>query len=78
MLHLSASGIFKMVFEYFWDYFHFKDSTTRFFQLFQLCFLITQGNIPPQIAHVLGVTCLLTMTKPTSGVRPIIIEETLY
>jgi len=77
-LHLSASGPFGMVFEYLWDYFHPKDSTSGLFQLFQLCFHIAQGHIPPQNAHVFRAACLLAMTKPSSGVHPIAVEETLY
>jgi len=46
--------------------------------LFQLCFHITQGHIPCQIAHIFRVTCLLAMTKLLGGVRPIIVRETLY
>jgi hypothetical protein len=69
--HLSSNGPFKMVFEHLWDYFHLKDLMNGFFQLFQLCFHITQGHIPPQIAHVLGAACLLTMTKPLGGIHPL-------
>ncbi len=78
MSHLSASGPFGIVFEHLHDYFHLKDLASGFFQLFQLCFHITQGHIPPQIARVLGTAHLLTMTKPSSGVCPITLEETLY
>ncbi len=78
MLHLSTSGIFGMVFEHFRDYFHFEDSTNGFLQLFQLCFHITQGHIPPQITHVLGAAHLLAMTNPSGGVHSIVIGETLY
>jgi hypothetical protein len=78
MSHFSASGPFGTVFEHLQNYFHLKDLASGFFQLFQLCFHIAQGHIPPQIAHVLGTTHLLTMTKPSSGVCPITLEETLY
>jgi hypothetical protein len=67
-----------MVFEHLQDYVHFEDSTSGFLQSFQLCFHIAQGHIPTQIAHVLGMTCLLTMTKLSNGVRPIAVKETLY
>jgi hypothetical protein len=63
MSHLSASGPFGIVFEHLHDYFHLKDLASGFFQLFQLCFHITQGHIPPQIARVLGTAHLLTMTS---------------
>jgi len=36
------------------------------------------GHIPPWIACVLGMACLLTMIKPLSGVHPIVVMETLY
>jgi hypothetical protein len=49
-----------------------------FLQLFQLCFHIAQGHIPPQIAHVFGVVRLLVRTKPSGGVHPIAMGETLY
>jgi hypothetical protein len=49
-----------------------------FFQLFQLCFHIAQGHIPPQIAHALGAARLLTMTKPLNGIRLIAVGETFY
>jgi hypothetical protein len=66
-----------MVFEHPRDYFHLKDSASGFF-LFQLCSYSAQGHIPPQIARVLGATCLLTMTKPSSEVRPIVMSKTLH
>jgi hypothetical protein len=46
--------------------------------LFQLCFHIAQGHIPPQITHVLRATCLLAMTKLLRGVRSIAMGETIY
>ncbi len=78
MSHLSTNGLFGMIFEHLQDYFHLKDLVNGFFQLFQLCFHIAQGHIPPQIARVLGVACLLAMTKPSSGIRPITVGEALY
>jgi hypothetical protein len=78
MPHLLVSGFFGMVFEHIRDYFHLEVSTSGFPQLFQLCFHITQGHIPPQITHVLGVAHLLAMTKPSSGIHPITMGETLY
>jgi hypothetical protein len=68
MLHLYASDPFVMVFEHLKGCFHLEDFASGFPQLFQLCSHITQGHIPHQIAHILGVACLLTMTKPLSGV----------
>jgi hypothetical protein len=55
MSHLLANGFTGMAFEHFQDYFHLEDLVSGFPQLFQLCFHITQGHIPPQIARVLGV-----------------------
>jgi hypothetical protein len=78
MLHLSASGPFGMVLKHFWDYFHLEDSASGFFQLFQICFHIAQGHISPQITHILGTIHLLAMTKPSGGVCPIVVGETLY
>jgi hypothetical protein len=63
MSHLLASGVFGMIFEHFQNYFHSINLTNGFPQLFQLCFHITQGHIPPQIARVLGATRFLAMTK---------------
>ncbi len=73
MPHLS-----RMVFEHLQNYFHLKDSTSGFRQLFQLCFHITHGHIPPQIAHILAMVRLLTMTKPSRGVHPIALGETIF
>jgi hypothetical protein len=39
---------------------------------------MTQGHIPPQITCVLGMAYFLTMTKPSSGIHPIVVGETLY
>jgi hypothetical protein len=78
MLQLSTNSFFGMVFEHLWDCFHPKDFTSGFPQLFQLCYHIMQGHIPCWIAHILGVVCLLTIIKPLSGVRPIVVKETLY
>jgi hypothetical protein len=78
MSHLSANGPFGMVFKHLQNIFHPKDSASGFPQLFQLYFHIAQSHIPPQIAHVLGTTHLLAMTKPSGGVHPIVAGETLY
>jgi len=78
MLHLSTNGPLRMVFEHPWDYFHPKDSASGFLLLFQLCFHIAQGHIPPQIARVFGGACILVMTKPLGGIYPIVVRETLY
>jgi hypothetical protein len=78
MPHLSANGHSMMVFEHLWDCFHVEDSISGFPQLFQLCFHITQGHIPPQIACVIGEVHFLAMTKVSGGVCPIVMGETLY
>jgi len=39
---------------------------------------IAQGHIPAQIACDFKVVCLLNMTKPSSGICPIVMGETLY
>ncbi len=78
MPHLLWSGPFGMIFEHFWNCFHPIDLASGFFQLFQFYSHIAQGHIPPQIAHVLGAACLLAMIKPSGGIHPIVVEETLY
>jgi hypothetical protein len=78
MSYLSPSGPFGMVSKHLRDCFHLEDLVGGFLQLFQLCFHIAQGHISPQIAHVLGAACLLAMTKPSGGVHPIAMGETLY
>jgi hypothetical protein len=78
MSHLSTSGPFGTVFEFFQNCFHLEDSTSGFLQLFQLCFHIAQGHIPPQIAHVFEAARLLAKTKPSSEIHPIAMGETLY
>jgi hypothetical protein len=47
MPHLLANGHFGMVYEHLYNYFHPKDSTSGFLQLFQLCYHIIKGHIPP-------------------------------
>ncbi len=78
MSHLSASGPLGMVFEHLWDYFHLEDLANGFFQLFQICFHIAQGHIPPQIARVFGTAHFLAMAEPLGGIHPIIAGKTLY
>jgi hypothetical protein len=78
MPNLSTSNISGMVFKQLQKKIHPKDSVNGFPQRFQLCSHIAQGHISHQNAHILEVTCLLTMTKPLGGVHPIIIRETLY
>ncbi len=46
--------------------------------MFQLCFHIAEGHIPLRVACVFRMAHLLTMTKLSSGVHPIIVGETLY
>ncbi len=78
MSHLLTSGHSRMVFEHLWNYFHPEDLVNGFPHLFQLCFYIAQGHIPPQITHVLGATHLLTMTKLLGGIHPIAMGEVSY
>jgi hypothetical protein len=78
MPNLSTCGTFGMVFEHQEDYFHPKDSMSGFPQLFQFCSHVAQGHIPRQIAHILGATHFLAMTKPIGGVHPIAVKKTLY
>jgi hypothetical protein len=78
MSHLSASGIFGMVFEHLRDCFHPEDSTSGFLQLFKLCSHIVKSQIPLQIASVLCTAHLLTMTKPSGKVCPIIVGQAMY
>ncbi len=78
MPHLSTNAFSRMVFEHFQDCFHPKNSTSEFLQLFQLCSHIVKGLIPLQIAHVLGATHLLVITKPSNGVHPIVVGEAMY
>jgi hypothetical protein len=78
MPHLSISGPSRMICEHFQNCFHPKDLANGFLLLFQLCSHIVKGHISPQIAGVLGATHLLAMTKPLSGIHPIIVGETQY
>jgi hypothetical protein len=78
MPNLFASGLFSMVIEHLQKKIHPKDFVNGFPQLFQLCFHILQGHIPHRIAHVFGTAYLLTMTKPSHGVCPIVMGEVLY
>jgi hypothetical protein len=75
MSHLLASGLFRMVFKHLQNYFHLKDSTNEFLQLFQYFVHIAHGHIPPKLHVFLD---LLAMTKPSSGVCPFAMGETLY
>jgi hypothetical protein len=78
MSHLFINCLSRMVFEHLQNYFHSKNFTSGFPHLFQLCSHILQGHIPCWITHILKTTCLLTMTKPSSGVCFIVMGETLY
>jgi len=78
MSHLFTNDLSKMVFKHLQNCFHLEDSTNGFAQLFQLCSHITQGHIPHQITHILIRVHLLTMTKPSSGICPIVVGGTLY
>jgi hypothetical protein len=78
MSRLSTSSPFGMVFEHLQNSFHSKGFTSGFPQLFQLYFHIVQGHIPHRITHILGMTYLLVMTKPSCGVCPIALGEALY
>jgi len=77
MSHLSANNLFGMVF-HLRNNFHLKDSTSGFPQLFQFYSHIVQGHIPHRITHILGMARLLTMTKLSCRVHPIIVGEVLY
>jgi hypothetical protein len=77
MPHLSISGPSRMIFEHLRKKFHPKDSVSGFLQVFQLCFHIAHGHIPPQIARLWRARPL-AMTKPLGGVCPIAMGETLY
>jgi hypothetical protein len=77
MPHLLTSGRFGTIFEHLQICFHPKDLVSAFLQ-FQLCFHIAHGHIHPHITRVFKVACLLATTKPSGGVHPIIVEETLY
>jgi hypothetical protein len=75
MSHLSTSAPFGIIFEHLVNYFHPEDFASGFPQLFQLCFHIAQGHIPPQIACVFGVAHLLTMAKPSGGICSIAVGK---
>jgi hypothetical protein len=78
MLHLFASDSFKMVFEHLQNYLHLNFFVNGLSQLFHLCSHIAQGHISRRIINIIGAAHLLTMTKPLSGVCPIVVGEVLY
>ncbi len=78
MPHLLTNVPSKMVFEHLQDCFHPKSSKNGFLQLFQFCSHIIKGLIPLRIALVLGMAHLLTITKPSSVVHPIVMGEAMY
>lgn len=71
MPQLFTSGPFGM-------WFHPKNSTSEFPQLFQLYFHITQGHISHQITNVFGVAYFLIVTKLSNGICPIAMGKMLY
>ncbi len=78
MSHLFTNSPSRMVFEHPQNNFHPKDFASGSSQNFQFYFHIVQGHIPHWIAHILGMACLLTMTKPSCGVRLIVVGKMLY
>ncbi len=47
------------------------------FNYFNFFFILHRPH-PPQITHILGVPSLLAMTKPSGGVRPIIVGKYVF
>ncbi len=43
-----------------------------------MCFYVVTGRIPKTITKALGVARLLALAKPTSDIRPIVINEIFY
>ncbi len=78
MPHVSTSDFFRMVFEHLQNCFHVENLAIAFSQLFQFCSHVAHNHIPPQITYVFRMAHFLTMTKPSSGVYPIIMGETMY
>ncbi|KAL2653713.1 hypothetical protein R1flu_021841 [Riccia fluitans] len=75
---LSSGGPSGMVFELLRDCFTHEDPASGFDLLFELCTRIAQGQVSPSIAYLLGASRLLSLEKPSGGVRPIVVGEVLY
>jgi hypothetical protein len=67
-----------MVFKYFQDVFDLKESTNDFIQFHQLSSHVTYGHIPQSIACIFGVIRLLTLAKPLSGIKSIVVGKAFY
>ncbi|KAL2624426.1 hypothetical protein R1flu_008671 [Riccia fluitans] len=67
-----------MVFELLRDCLTLEDPTSGFDLLFDLCTHIAQGQVSPSMAYLLGASRLLTLEKPSGGIRPIVVGEVLY
>jgi hypothetical protein len=78
MFHLLVSGPSGMVFNHLQDYFDLKDLAHGFIQLQQLCSHVATCRIRGFVAQVLGVSRLLALVKPSSGIHPIVVEELFY
>lgn len=78
MFHLSANGPFGMVFKHLQDSFDPKDLMNGLNQLHQLCSHVAMGHILGSMTRVLGTSRLLVLTKPSSGIHPIVVEEVFY
>jgi hypothetical protein len=78
MFHLLVGGPSGMVFEHLQDYFEPEDLTHGFIQFHQLCSHVAMGRIPRFVVQVLGVSRLLSLVKPFSGIHPIVVEKVFY
>ncbi|KAL2608123.1 hypothetical protein R1flu_026696 [Riccia fluitans] len=77
-LRLSFGGPSGMVFELLRDCFILEDLASGFDLLFDLCTHIALGRVSASTAYLLGASHLLTLEKPSGGVRPIAVGEVLY
>jgi hypothetical protein len=65
------SGLSGMVFEHLRDYFHLEDLMVDFFSCFNFLSYRSRSQSISNYTCVFGTACLLTISKPSSGVCPI-------
>jgi hypothetical protein len=78
LTYLTGGRPSNMVFKHLQDLFNPKDLINNISQLFMVCCYVIVGHISRSIAKALGVTRLLTLAKPSSGIQPIVIGEVFY
>lgn len=78
MPHLSTREHSSIVFEHLWDVFNLKEFANNFIHLHQLNSHVAMDHFLGSIVHILGATKLLTLAKPSGGIKPIAMGKVFY